>query len=159
MPVVIRLRGFRFFFYANEGNPREPVHIHVERDDLEAKFWLRPEVGVAYNDGFNARTLRELTDLVEAHREQLERAWLASSVNATAVTFDDDSMWVQLADGRTLGVPLAWFPRLLRATREQRESCRISRRGLHWEALDEDISIAGLLAGNGDVSHALSAAE
>jgi hypothetical protein len=57
---------------------------------------------------------------------------------------------VELSDGRTLGVPLAWFPRLLHATREQRESCRLSRRGLHWEALDEDISVAGLLAGRGD---------
>ena len=59
-------------------------------------------------------------------------------------------MWVDLSDGRTLGVPLAWFPRLLRATPEQREQIRISSRGLHWEALDEDISIAGLLAGQPD---------
>jgi len=59
-------------------------------------------------------------------------------------------MWVELSDGRTLGVPLAWFPRLLRSTVEQREQVRISARGLHWEALDEDISIAGLLAGQSD---------
>jgi hypothetical protein len=45
---------------------------------------------------------------------------------------------------------LAWFPRLLRATGKQREQVRIRSRGLHWEALDEDISIAGLLAGLGD---------
>jgi hypothetical protein len=62
-------------------------------------------------------------------------------------------MWVELSDGRILGVPLAWFPRLLRAAPEQRESVRISSRGLHWEALDEDISIAGLLAGHADRSH------
>jgi len=59
-------------------------------------------------------------------------------------------MWVGLSDGRTLGIPLAWFPRLLRATRDQREAYRISNRGLHWESLDEDISVAGLLAGIGD---------
>jgi hypothetical protein len=47
-------------------------------------------------------------------------------------------------------VPLAWFPRLLHASAEQREQLRISSRGLHWNALDEDISIAGLLAGLGD---------
>ena len=64
--------------------------------------------------------------------------------------FDPDSMWVDLSDGRIIGVPLAWFPRLLHATAEQREQLRISSRGLHWEALDEDISIAGLLAGQGD---------
>ena len=63
-------------------------------------------------------------------------------------------MWVNLADGRVLGVPLAWFPRILRATAEQREQVRISSRGLHWEALDEDISIAGLLEGLGDQTSA-----
>ena len=73
-----------------------------------------------------------------------------SLVRATKVRFDDDNMWVDLSDGRTLGVPIAWFPRLLQATSKQREACRISVRGLHWEALDEDISIAGLLAGRGD---------
>ena len=61
-------------------------------------------------------------------------------------------MWVDLSDGRTLGVPLAWFPRLLNGTPAQREQVRIGGRGLHWEALDEDISIAGLLAGLGDQS-------
>lgn len=59
-------------------------------------------------------------------------------------------MWVDLSDGRTIGVPLAWFPRLLQGTAEQREQVRISSRGLHWESLDEDISIAGLLAGLSD---------
>jgi hypothetical protein len=68
------------------------------------------------------------------------------------VRFDEDSFWVSLADGRVIGVPLAWFPRLLHATPEQREQVRISRRGLHWEALDEDISIASLLNGLGDMS-------
>ncbi len=75
-----------------------------------------------------------------------------SSVNATRVHFDLDSMWVDLSDGRILAVPLAWFPRLLHATAEQREQLRISNRGLHWEALDEDISIAGLLAGLSDLT-------
>jgi hypothetical protein len=59
-------------------------------------------------------------------------------------------MWVDLSDGRTIGVPLAWFPRLLRATPEQLAQVRMTSRGLHWDALDEDISIEGLLAGLGD---------
>jgi len=75
---------------------------------------------------------------------------MTSSANPTRVHFDSDSMWVTLADGRILGVPLAWFPRLLHATPDQRDQVRLSSRGLHWEALDEDISVAGLLAGNGD---------
>jgi len=77
---------------------------------------------------------------------------MSSSVNAKRVRFDPDCMWVDLSDGRTIGVPLAWFPRLLRGTAKQRKQVRISGRGLHWDALDEDISIAGLLAGLGDQS-------
>lgn len=74
------------------------------------------------------------------------------SISATAVRFDEHTMWVDLTDGRTLGVPLAWFPRLLRASPDARRSVEISRTGLHWEELDEDISISGLLAGRGDMT-------
>jgi Protein of unknown function (DUF2442) len=58
--------------------------------------------------------------------------------------------------GRVIGVPLAWFQRLLHASREQREACRLSSRGLHWDELDEDISVGGLLAGFGDQTRPLS---
>lgn len=74
------------------------------------------------------------------------------SISATEVSFDTDTMWVALTDGRTIGVPLAWFPRLLHATPTQREQVEISRTGLHWDALDEDVSIEGLLAGRGDMT-------
>jgi len=73
-----------------------------------------------------------------------------SSAKPTGTRFDADSMWVNLSDGRIVGVPLAWFPRLLRATPEQRDQVRLSSRGLHWKSLDEDVSVAGLLAGLGD---------
>ena len=75
---------------------------------------------------------------------------MSSSVRATSVRFDEDSFWVELSDGRTLGVPLAWFPRLLRASPAQRKRVTISTRGLHWEDIDEDILVEGLLAGRGD---------
>ena len=75
---------------------------------------------------------------------------MSSSPKATRVWFDEDSMWLELSDGRTLGVPLVWFPRLLDATPAQREQVAISTGGLHWEELDEDISVEGLLAGRGD---------
>jgi hypothetical protein len=68
------------------------------------------------------------------------------AISATDVRFDDDTMWVSLADGRTLGVPLAWFPRLLSATPEARADVTLSAFGLHWEALDEDISVPALMA-------------
>jgi hypothetical protein len=74
------------------------------------------------------------------------------SISATSVRFDDNTMWVDLSDGRTLGVPLAWFPRLLNATPAQRTQVELSRTGLHWKVLDEDISIAGLIAGRGDTT-------
>ncbi len=71
---------------------------------------------------------------------------------ATRVWFDDHSLWVELADGRCLGVPLAYFPRLLHASPELRMQFEMSGggTGLHWEALDEDISVEGLLLGIGD---------
>jgi Protein of unknown function (DUF2442) len=75
-----------------------------------------------------------------------------------AVRFDDDAMWVDLDDGRTLGIPLAWFPRLLHGTPAQRALVELSRDGLHWDELDEDISIAGLIAGRGDQTSARKAA-
>jgi hypothetical protein len=75
MPVVFRHKGFRFYFFSNEGNPREPVHIHVMKDGIDAKFWLWPDVVVAYNDGFSAKALRELIEIVSHRRQFLTSAW------------------------------------------------------------------------------------
>ena len=69
------------------------------------------------------------------------------STSPKTLRFDEHSFWLELEDGRTLGVPLAWFPRLLHATPAQLEGYELSRRGVHWEALDEDVSVAGLLMG------------
>ena len=74
------------------------------------------------------------------------------NTSARSIRFDADSMWVDLSDGRVIAVPLAWFPRLLHATPQQREQVEFSPQGLHWDALDEDISVAGLLAGAGDLT-------
>ena len=73
-----------------------------------------------------------------------------ASPEPLAVRFDADSFWVDLSDGRTLGVPLAWFPRLLHGSPEARAKVVLSRGGLHWDELDEDISVEGLIAGRGD---------
>ncbi len=77
---------------------------------------------------------------------------LAVEPLAIRVTFDEDTVWVDLADGRRLGVPLAYFPRLLRATPAQRQRCVISGGGigLHWDELDEDILVSALFLGIGD---------
>jgi Protein of unknown function (DUF2442) len=94
---------------------------------------------------------RELVHVAESNRVLIERAGHESF--GEEVHFDDTSMWVDLDDGRRMAVPLAWLPRLLAATAEQRALFERSPRGIHGEALDEDISIAGLLAGHGDQSH------
>lgn len=68
---------------------------------------------------------------------------------AESVTVTEDTLNVDLSDGRTISVPLTWFPRLVYSTPEQRENWRLTGRGLgiHWENVDEDISIEGLIAG------------
>jgi hypothetical protein len=68
---------------------------------------------------------------------------------ATAVEIDDDYLIVDLEDGRVIHVPLEWFPRLLRASLAQRSNYRLVGRGIgiHWPDVDEDLSVAGLLAG------------
>jgi len=67
---------------------------------------------------------------------------------AVDVTFADESMRVVLADGREIAVPLEWFPRLRAASEEQRKGWRLigGGTGIHWESVDEDISVEGLLA-------------
>lgn len=75
MPVVLRHEGFRFFFYSNEGNPREPLHIHVRDGDREAKFWVHPTVTVVESRGYDARTLRELSKVIHENTALIERAW------------------------------------------------------------------------------------
>ncbi len=71
---------------------------------------------------------------------------------AKAVSFDANIMWVDFVDGRKLGVPLAYFPRLLNATPTQRDHYEISGggSGLHWDEINEDISVENLLLGIGD---------
>lgn len=74
---------------------------------------------------------------------------------ANKVWFDDNSMWISLVDGRILAVPRMWFPNLNNATNEQLEHYEISGGGigLHWDELDEDISVPNLLLGYGAVKN------
>jgi hypothetical protein len=77
------------------------------------------------------------------------RSFVPTTALAKAVTFDEDMMRITFTDGRELGVPLVWFPVLLKATPEQLARCEIGGGGisLHWPDLDEDLSVAGLMAG------------
>jgi hypothetical protein len=69
--------------------------------------------------------------------------------NAIGVTVSEETLSVDLNDGRTVSVPLAWFPRLIHAAPEERNNWRLigKGQGIHWEDIDEDISVEGLLAG------------
>lgn len=60
MPKLFDWNGYRFHFFSNEGNPREPVHVHVTRAPATAKFSVTPEVSVACNRGYSAKVLRNL---------------------------------------------------------------------------------------------------
>ena len=74
---------------------------------------------------------------------------LTAEARAQSVTVTEDALVVDLNDGRTISVPLAWYPRLLHGTAGERNNWRLigGQEGIHWPELDEDISVAGLLAG------------
>ena len=75
MPVVFRERGCRFHFYSDEGDPREPVHVHVAKAGADAKLWLFPEPAFAYNRGFDARVQRWVLSVVNGRRDEIAEAW------------------------------------------------------------------------------------
>jgi hypothetical protein len=79
----------------------------------------------------------------------MQRTFAPTSALAKSVEFDDSMMNVSLLDGRVLRVPIAWFPLLRDATQEQRRNYEIAGGGisLHWPDIDEDLSVAGLMAG------------
>ena len=75
MPAVFRESGYRFYFFSDEEDPREPPHVHVMKDGIDAKLWLYPDVAFAYNHGFDARTQRWLARVVATRRTEIEDAW------------------------------------------------------------------------------------
>ena len=72
MPTILRSGPYRFYSYSHETN--EPLHVHVDRDEWSAKFWLQP-VGLARNFGFPAKELRRLHKLVIQHQAEFLEAW------------------------------------------------------------------------------------
>jgi hypothetical protein len=72
MPTVLRVGPYRFYFYAGDGD--EPLHVHVERDDAEAKLWLDP-IRLERSGGFSAKELRRIEQIVTDHHAQLMDSW------------------------------------------------------------------------------------
>lgn len=75
MPVVLRYKGYTFFFYSNEGLPREPLHVHVRQASAQAKIWLEPDVMVADSFGMTAQELRELVRVARQNKDAFAKAW------------------------------------------------------------------------------------
>jgi hypothetical protein len=72
---VFRYKGYRFFFYSNEGLPPEPLHIHARKGEAVAKFWLEPEAGVAAAYGMSSSELHELLDVAIEKKHSIARYW------------------------------------------------------------------------------------
>lgn len=75
MPVILRIDGYIFFFYSNEGDPREPIHVHVRKSGAEAKIWLSPQIAIAESHGFKAPQLRAILKFAQDNVAELEEAW------------------------------------------------------------------------------------
>jgi len=90
-----------------------------------------------------------LVDSQSKQKLKFRKVYRPTTALAKTVKFKDEMMEVYLTDGRIISVPIIWFPLLHEATTEQREHYEIGGGGvsLHWEEIDEDISVAGLLAG------------
>lgn len=73
MPTVLRIDGYRFFFYSNESN--EPAHIHVEKGSAEAKLWLEPSFSPVYFDGFNSREQNEIIEIARKNLLAFIQKW------------------------------------------------------------------------------------
>ena len=75
MPTVLRWKGYKFFFFSNEGDPTEPLHVHVRKGKNVAKYWLEPTVALAEAYGMKPHELNALEKVVKDKAEAIERAW------------------------------------------------------------------------------------
>ncbi len=75
MPTVFTYKGYRFFFYSNEGNPLEPLHIHVRKGGAVVKFWLEPDFVIGDSFGLASHELKELLEAAIKNKELIRRTW------------------------------------------------------------------------------------
>ncbi len=75
MPKVFEYNRFKFFFFSNEGEPRERMHIHVRKAGSQAKIWIEPSVELAENHGFAGNDLRAILSAVHEHRNLIRSVW------------------------------------------------------------------------------------
>ena len=75
MPAILRWKGYKFFFYSNEGEPSEPLHVHVRKGENVAKFWLEPRIRLAESYGMKPHELNRLQEVVQENAETIKTAW------------------------------------------------------------------------------------
>ncbi|AOP33483.1 hypothetical protein A0128_06255 [Leptospira tipperaryensis] len=75
MPKVFEINGYKFFFFANEGNPRESLHIHIRKGERVAKFWIEPQVMLAENYGFRSQELSWIQEEIERNQVLIQGKW------------------------------------------------------------------------------------
>jgi hypothetical protein len=75
MPNLFDWRGYRFFFFSNEGNPLEPCHVHIRKGEATAKFWLVPEIRLAKAYAMSSQELKQLEDVVFQNSEKIREKW------------------------------------------------------------------------------------
>jgi len=75
LPVVIRHKGFKYFFFSNEGQPREPLHIHVRQGERTAKIWIEPVISVAESYKMTSKELKEIIEVVQKQEDFIRRSW------------------------------------------------------------------------------------
>ncbi len=153
MPTVLRIRGCQLYSWSRE--PNEPLRVHVDRTGASAKVWLQP-VALAGNADMRPAGWASSWRWCGSSKPSCWRRGMRSSARAEGadirvhdVRVGADELTVALMDGRTIGVPLAWYPRLLAGTPVQRACWKLADAGygIHWPELDEDLSTEGLLAG------------
>lgn len=122
---------------------------------MSVKFWLDPDIALATNLGYGRKELRKIERMSRENVEDLRNAWAAFAAKRIevqriiGVAVTEDTLTVDLEDGRTLSVPIGWYPRLAYGTPEERNRFEIGGGGygIHWPDLDEDIGVEGLLLG------------
>lgn len=129
------------------------MHIHVKRDRQIAKFWLVP-ISLAKNRGFKDHEFNRIESIIHEHRHTLMEAGhdhleLETEPVAIDVKITDLRLTVDLADDRSITIPLEWYPRLYHGTPEERQNWQLLGDGyaIEWPDLDEHIGVEGLLAG------------
>ena len=75
MPKIFSWHGYRFHFFSNEGNPLEPCHVHIQKDEYRAKFWLDPYISLEYNYGYSSKELNIFHEIIKEKEDIIRSKW------------------------------------------------------------------------------------